>query len=155
MDHGFDVDMNIDGITTWAKDFARDFKKNFSSLATPPEPVEPERPTSPVPPAPPAPPPTADASSGQPWTWSTTAGAPAAPTSAAAAEHSTEPLTHPEPSDAPVTPEPANTSDTAVTSQTMTAEDAEHLRVLEALERGDIDVDEALSRLDPGATRSS
>jgi DUF4097 and DUF4098 domain-containing protein YvlB len=172
VDHSFDMDMNIDGITTWAKDFARDFKKNFSSLGTPPEPVEPVRPTSPVPPVPPAqpttPPDAPNTPAGQPWTWSSTAGAPSAPKPET--EHTTEPLTPPEPAaapltpeplassdpaDAPVTPEPANTTDTAVDTQTMTPEDAEHLRVLEALERGDIDVDEALSRLDSGATRSS
>jgi DUF4097 and DUF4098 domain-containing protein YvlB len=149
MDHGLDVD--LDGITTWAKDFARDFKKNFSSLGTPPEPLAPERPTPPTPPTPPTTPPTTPgAAGGQPWTWSTSAGSPMMGTT-----QRTEPLPPSDPEDATITPEPANTADTAVSSQTMTPEDAEHLRVLEALERGDIDVDEALSRLDPGATRSS
>jgi len=90
---------------------------------------------------------------GKPWTWSTTAGAPADP--ATDAQNTTEPLPAADPADAPVTPEPANTAETATTAGTMTPEDAEHLRVLEALERGDIDVDEALSRLDPGTSRTS
>ncbi|HYJ13564.1 MAG TPA: DUF4097 family beta strand repeat-containing protein [Thermomicrobiales bacterium] len=158
MDHGFNGDMNIDGIASWAKDFARDFKKNFSSLGTPPEPIDPARPTTPVPPVPPTPPvtppftppTTPSAQAGQPWTWSTTAGVPTTDSNG-----KTEPPTPPDPSEAPVTPEPANTSDPAPEVHMTTPDDAEHLRVLEALERGDIDVDEALSRLDPGATRSS
>jgi hypothetical protein len=173
MDHGLDMDMNIDGITNWAKDFARDFKKNFSSLGTPPEPVEPERPTKPIPPEPPTPPTTppssASSPSGQPWTWTTTAGAPMAtgtstelestepaePVEPIEPDEPIEPADPADPAEAPVTPEPANTTDAAIDAETMTAEDAEHLRVLEALERGDIDVDEALSRLDPGTAQGS
>lgn len=156
------LDVDLDNITSWAKDFAKDFKKNFSQLATPPEPLEPEQPTQPVPPTPAAapatPPPAPGSSDNAPWTWSSTSGAQTPPP--AAAQQQTSPINGAneptaEAAEAPVTPEPANTADVAAESGTMSEDDAEHLRVLEALERGDIDVDEALSRLDPGATRSS
>ncbi len=153
------LDVDLDNITSWAKDFAKDFKKNFSQLATPPEPLEPTDPVPPTPPAPPTtPPPAPGTSDNAPWTWSSTSGARTAPP--ASTQQPTSPLadteaTAADPADAPVTPEPANTADVAAESGTMSEDDAEHLRVLEALERGDIDVDEALSRLDPGATRSS
>ncbi|MEJ7901090.1 MAG: DUF4097 family beta strand repeat-containing protein, partial [Thermomicrobiales bacterium] len=62
-DGHFDMDMNMEGMTAWAKEFAQDFRKNFSSLATPPAPPAPNeppagpaRPTSPTEPVFPAPP---------------------------------------------------------------------------------------------------
>lgn len=194
----FDMNMDLDGLASWAKDFARDFKKNFSSLATPPEPMEPEQPAPPTPPQAPGTPPAPPAGSPAPWTWSTTAGdtSPAGaaseqttPPNAAdtalvppAPDHSTEttPATpaastsEPAPSDtppnaadtalvtpepdhteetAPIVPEPANTVDTASKAGVLDPQDAERLKVLEALERGEIDVDEALSKLDPGSTQ--
>ncbi|MDQ3657837.1 MAG: DUF4097 family beta strand repeat-containing protein, partial [Chloroflexota bacterium] len=85
-DRGFDVDANIEGMSSWAKDFAQDFKKNFAGLATPPAPPEPSRPTSPtepvspVPAVAPAPPTETAAETGaipaQPWTWSSGSGSP-------------------------------------------------------------------------------
>ena len=165
------LDMDLDSITTWAKDFAKDFKRNFSQLGTPPEPLEPDQPTSAVPPAPPVTPPTPPRAPGSndnaPWTWSSTTGATTVPP--VSAQQPTSPITpvppadpiadtdttDTAPADVPVTPEPANTADVAAETGTMSESDAEHLRVLEALERGDIDVDEALSRLDPGTARGS
>ena len=186
---GFDLD--VDGITSWAKDFARDLKKNFASLATPPSPDQPEparpaeTPVPPVPPAPPATPPTppsmkadqdtanvdeaiaraeeriaqaeeaadqaeeATAEQGttpvasEPWTWSSGSGATPPSTTPIAGET------------APIEPEPANTVETAEAAGAMSPADAERLRVLEALERGDIDIDEALSKLDPDDAKNS
>ncbi len=182
---GFDLD--VDGITAWAKDFARDLKKNFASLATPPEPNGPEAarpaqaPVPPMPPTPPAAPPKpasvnadqttanmdeatarveeqvarAEAAAaqaeehgttpaaGEPWTWSSGSGA--TPPSPARSAGET----------APIEPEPANTVDTAEAAGTISPADAERLRVLEALERGDIDIDEALSKLDPDDAKES
>ena len=156
----------MENMTNWAKDFARDFKKGFTSLATPPTPPEP--PTAPRPPAPPQDPrqaitpvdagaarideanaradeqtaradeaaaradeAAAHAEAGQapdqPWTWSTSAGA-TPPVTPTASDQQTAPI--------------------AGEASTNPAE-AERLRVLEALERGDIDVEEALARLEP------
>lgn len=124
-------DMNLDNMTNWAKDFASDFKKNFSSLGAPPAP-----PTAPDAPAP------ANRSGdqqttgdipGQPWTWSSGSGSiPPTGETTTAGEQETAPIETAPVNQAPV---PDDT-------------DAERLRVLEALERGEIDIDEALARLD-------
>jgi hypothetical protein len=190
---GFDLD--VDGITNWARDFARDFKKNFASLATPPAPDDPvpprpaKGPVPPVPPTPPATPPTPPSAkadetaaiideemaradeaaaqadedaaraeeeihtaaeqgneAGKSWTWSSGSGAPPpAPASMTPVAGDT----------APIEPEPANTVETAEAAGTISPADAERLRVLEALERGEIDIDEALSKLDPDDARES
>lgn len=189
---GFDID--VDGITAWAKDFAKDLKKNFASLATPPSPEEPEpaRPApSPVPPVPPTPPTTPPTPPTPPYANSFETSARAdeavarveeqvarAEEAAAQAEearaeqHTTpvasEPWTGSPGADttpptaaptagetAPIEPEPANTVDTAEAAGTISPADAERLRVLEALERGEIDIDEALSKLDPDDAKNS
>lgn len=155
-DGPFDIDVNVDGMTAWARDFAQDFKKNFASLATPPAPPEPptrpnapERPaaaTSPIPPVPSMPPTQAASETGsipaQPWTWSTGSGSPP-PTGSEPTGQET----------APITTEPSAPTDTPVAEAPSNPVDAERLRVLEALERGEIDIDEALARLDPDDTR--
>lgn len=149
-DH-FDLDTHMDGMTSWARDFAQDFKKNFASLATPPVPPQPPAPPSASAPAAPSVPPTPPepaaparddtaAISAQPWTWSSGSGSPP-PTGQA-----TAPI--------PGTPQPApDTQASADAQATPDAVDAERLRVLEALERGDIDIDEALAKLDTDDTR--
>jgi len=136
----FDMDAHAEGVTTWARDFAQDFKKNFASLATPPEP--------PAPPAPPTPTtPVTDATGpipAQPWTWSSGSGSP--PPTAAAQET------------APIPPVPQSKPERDVSTGAQSngdSLDAERLRVLEALERGDIDIDEALARLDSDDTRGA
>lgn len=160
-----DLDVNLEGITNWAKDFAKDFRKNFSSLGTPPEPLEPERPTTPTPSTPPqaptAPVPPTEAS--QPWTGSNASGAgtPPPPPNAApdttpqeqTAPVTTSPPTEAHPEEVPVTPEPANTVEDAEAFDSVESQEAERLRVLAELERGDIDIDEALARLDPESNR--
>jgi len=140
---GSNLDMNFDNMTTWAKDFASDFKKNFSGLGTPPTPPtppnQPSAPTAPDAPAPPAPPRPSDDQAttgtipGQPWTWSTGSG-------------STPPTG--EQQTAPIEALPGEDAPSAAQTLANTDTDAERLRVLEALERGDIDIDEALARLD-------
>ncbi len=163
---GFDMDMNMEGMTAWARDFAQDFKKNFSSLATPPTPpapneppVAPSRPAAPTepvssaPPVAPEPPTEMGGNTGaipaQPWTWSTGSGSlPPAGTGTVPSSQATAPI----PSGQPSTPETQVSAGTPATDNAM---DAERLRVLEALERGDIDIDEALARLDPDDTRGA
>ncbi len=149
-DGGFDVDVNVEGMTAWAKDFAQDFRKNFAGLATPPTP--PEAPTPPTPPTPPvtsAPPARSNDETGeipaQPWTWSTGSGSPPpAGSGTMPAGQETAPIAaEPETAVAGSAPAPVD------------ALDAERLRVLEALERGEIDIDEALARLDPDDTRGA
>jgi hypothetical protein len=140
---GSNLDMNFDNMTTWAKDFASDFKKNFSGLGTPPTPptppIQPSAPTAPDAPAPPAPPRPSDDQAttgtipGQPWTWSTGSG-------------STPPTG--EQQTAPIEALPGEDAPSAAQTLANTDTDAERLRVLEALERGDIDIDQALARLD-------
>jgi len=214
---GFEGEFNVDNMTNWAKDFARDFRKGFASLATPPVPDDvvppsPPRPAAPGAPGIPATPPSSTAPlvpptpfgnrssaedearaqadearaqadearvhaeeqrvraeeeriraeeehrrageealraseaspSSQSWTWSSSSGTSTPPVTTAPAGDSqqTEPVTTPEPA---VTATPAG----------IPAEDAERLRVLEALERGDIDVEEALARLDPDDAQGS
>jgi len=58
----------------------------------------------------------------------------------------------------PIPTEPSPTPETHDSAAATSAEDqldAERLRVLEALERGEIDIDEALARLDPDDTRGA
>lgn len=141
---GFDVDVNVEGVGAWARDFAQDFKKNFASLATPPAPPE-----TPTPPVPPAPPQRAQDDTGaipaQRWTWSSGSGSPP-------------------PAGSGTTPSGQETAPIAANQQQgkapevaagATDDDTERLRVLEALERGEIDIDEALARLDPGDARGA
>ncbi len=149
----FDIDTHAEGMATWARDFAQDFKKNFASLATPPEPPEPPaRPNAPTPPAPPAPPPGAtDATSpipAQPWTWSSGSGSPPPTGAGTSATQETAPI----PPVPPATPERDVAASAPTTDDSL---DAERLRVLEALERGDIDIDEALAKLDTDDTRGA
>ncbi len=163
-DGGFDIDANVEGMTAWAKDFAQDFKKNFAGLATPPAPpapneppVAPSRPASPtepvssVPSVAPTPPAEMAGETGaipaQPWTWSTGSGSPP-PAGTTPAGQATAPI--------PVQPRtPAETNVSGGAPATDDAIDAERLRVLEALERGEIDIDEALARLDTDDTRGA
>ncbi len=153
-DGGFDMDMNMEGMTAWARDFAQDFKKNFAGLATPPTP--PEAPTPPAPPAStvaPEPPARANDETGaipaQPWTWSTGSGSPPpAGSGATPSGQETAPIAAEQP------PEP-EVSAVGSEQAPIDALDAERLRVLEALERGEIDIDEALARLDPDDTRDA
>jgi len=148
---GFDADANIEGMAAWARDFAQDFKKNFASLATPPTPpTSPTAPMAPVPPVPPVPPTGArdetTAMPSQSWTWSSGSGSPP-PASASTGRSGQE--TMPLDGDAP----PANVpSGSPAATDGM---DAERLRVLEALERGEIDIDEALAKLDPDDTQGA
>jgi len=162
-DGGFDIDANVEGMTAWAKDFAQDFKKNFAGLATPPAPPEPpvapSRPTSPtepvssVPSVAPTPPAEMAGETGaipaQPWTWSSGSGSPPpAGTGTTPASQATSPI--------PAQPRtPMETNVSAGAPATGDAMDAERLRVLEALERGEIDIDEALARLDTDDTRGA
>jgi len=138
-DGGFDVDVNIDNMTNWAKDFASDFKKNFSSLGTPP--VAPTPPTQPTPPNPPhrsGDDSATETISAQPWTWSTGSGAPPpVGPNAATGEQPTAPIESLSIDEAPAASSPDDNE-----------ADAERLRILEDLERGEIDIDEALARLD-------
>lgn len=157
-DAGFDHEVNIDGMTAWAREFAQDFKKNFASLATPPAPPEAPAPPAaarPVTPAP-APAPAAGATNetapvpSQPWTWSSGSGStpPTGPAPAPSGQE-TAPLA------ATTSPPTATALDPSAETPPAGETDAERLRVLEALERGEIDIDEALARLDPDDTRSA
>ncbi|HYI25615.1 MAG TPA: DUF4097 family beta strand repeat-containing protein [Thermomicrobiales bacterium] len=143
-----EIEKSVEAATAWVKEFAR-------GLGTPPNPASPPSSIPPVPPVPPVPPmPNHDATteapevpqvSGTPqttpsagnttastsssWTWSSGSGA-QPPTS----DQPTGPMVNRSPGGAAAAP---------------SSED-ERLSVLEALERGEIDIDEALSRLDTG-----
>lgn len=183
--HGM-PDIDVDAISGWAKEFARDFKRNFSNLATPPQP---DAPTEPVPPVTPPTPPTASAPAApvtpptapaaqpsQPWTWSTSSGTtPPAPAAAEPDSQAARDEAQAAKDEAQATRDEAQAAkdeiqaardgaqaaqdaqasassaaeSTEATNATPSADD-ERLRVLEALERGEIDIDEALSKLDPG-----
>jgi hypothetical protein len=77
---------------------------------------------------------------GQPWTWSTGSGStpPSGPGSSSTGQQT-----------APIAQEPAKDATVAQSAgETAESRENERLRVLEALERGEIDIDEALAKLD-------
>jgi hypothetical protein len=134
-DHGFGHNVDTDEISkavNWAKEAAR----RFTQPVEPPAPPTPPTPPAPATPAPPATP----ANPATPIT------PPASPTSTFVPETpATEPPTAPLP--VTETPIPAPQPQVAATEGER-PEDEEALKVLEALERGDIDVEEALARIE-------
>jgi len=167
-----DLDLNLDKAFAWAKETARKFTP--PTPPTPPTPATPSTPATPVtPPAPPTPP---------DWSWSSGAGTPPPPGAANPAADVAAGDTAPLPA-VPVPQAPtASSGDASNAAEAAEAEveaaeaeveaaeaereataagdtsslesvDAERLHILEALERGEIDVDEALATLDREETR--
>lgn len=126
-----DMDQHWDKAMGWVKEATRRIQEATDVLgqpgaARPEQPAGPERPAQPVPPTPPAPPPTPQA---------------------------TEPIRPAQPSAAPPM-EPTDTVPFTARDTTETAE-ARRLRLLEAVERGEIDIDEALAQMDDDSPDSS
>lgn len=168
-----DLDLDIDKTVTWAKDFARSF-----THPTPPTrsmPPTPATPATPVTPATPQASPTPG--SDHEWVSSDGAGAPprAGMTHPAVERDTTD--TEPLPSARQVTgtdpaesgseppiyfDEPADRDDerkgatsSAIQSSGLDAGDSERLRILEALERGEIDIDDALAEIEREESRGT
>jgi len=160
-----DLDLNLDKAFAWAKDAARKFTP--PTPPAPPTPPTPATPTAPVTPVAPVTPQTTPD-----WSWSSGAGTPPPPSTAnpAAAASGEDTARLPSPNaDARVesTPPPAGSADAtagddAGTEQSANADttsldsvDAERLHILEALERGEIDVDEALATIEREETHQA
>ncbi len=161
-----DLDLDIDKTVNWAKDFARSF--THPTPPVPPAPTTPDPAVPPVPPVEAATPPTlptpstpaAREDSVRPSDAGTT---PVAAESQPAVEYDstdTQPLPLGAPSrEAPSASVSSAQPMTGVTADTDTsspgAGDSERLRILEALERGEIDIDDALARIEREESRGS
>lgn len=158
-----DLDLDIDKTVNWAKDFARSF-----THPTPPTPPTSPTPATPAAPMTPATPPTPSAppmSGGRP----ESAGprdaevTPATAESPPVVEHDTtdtQPLPLGAPSvEAPSAPvsnaHPMTGAATNADTSSPGVEDSERLRILEALERGEIDIDDALARIEREESRGT
>lgn len=153
-----DLDLDIDKTVNWAKDFARSFTQ-----PTPPTPPTRPTPATPTTSATPATPPTPPAkSSDREWAWSSGSGAPSPSGASHPAterethDNDTEPLPLGAPSrDAPSGEQQPTALVADADTSSLDAGDSERLRILEALERGEIDIDDALAKIEREESRGT